>query len=148
MSDNTSCCQEDFKTLKKFAEHVLNVHAGRVPLVQDPWPDHDHRHFKCCGQFFHGEEAFRLHVARAHAGVDVDDIRELRRHMEGRVPDELKEDKEEDGAGEETKADAKPDAAAGGGEEDEVDLSDLPPKQRAIQKAKLIAKRKKQQQGG
>lgn len=147
MSDNTSCCQEDFKTLQKFTEHVLNVHAGPVPPWQDPWPDHDHRHFKCCGQFFHGEEAFRLHVARAHAGVDVDGIRELRRHLEGRVPEELQEP-EEDEAGED---EATPEAeakAAGEADGEEVDLSDLSPKERAIQKAKLIAKRKKKEQGG
>lgn len=144
------CCQQDRKTWKGYIEHYLNVHAGRVPPWDDPYPDHDHRHFKCCGQHFCGEPRFRKHVAVAHAGVDVDEIRELAPELLGDLPDELKEDGEEaaeeaaaEAAEEPAEAKAASDEAAG----EEEDLSDLSPKERAIQRAKQLA-RKKREEGG
>lgn len=157
---DTRCCQEDHKTLKGYVEHYLNVHGGVVPLHQDPHPDHDHRHFKCCGQFHCGEPAFREHVALAHADVDVDEIRELAPELLGLMPDLPDEEEDADAAGE---ADA-PDEADGDGDEDaedgddggatsvadmidESELEGLSGKERAMKKAKLIAEKKKEQGG-
>lgn len=152
---DTRCCVEDHKTLKGFIEHYLNVHGGVVPRHEDPWPDHDHRHFRCCGQFHHGEAEFRKHIAKAHADVSPDEIRELSRELLGIEPemeDEEPEDEPEaegDDEGEDAEADEEDEGDDGDGERksveiDESKLEGLSGKERAIKKAKLIAEKKKQ----
>lgn len=154
---DTRCCVEDHKTLKGFIEHYLNVHGGVVPRHEDPWPDHDHRHFRCCGQFHHGEPAFRKHVARAHADVSPDEIRELSRELLGLEP-EIEEEPEDDEEAPADEAEDASDEAADEGDADDGDdgerrsveideskLEGLSGKERAIKKAKLIAEKKKQQ---
>lgn len=154
----TRCCQEDFKTLKGIVEHYLNVHGGAVPAWQDPYPDHDHKHFKCCGQFHCGERAFRAHVAKAHADVDVDEIRELAPELEGLLPESQQEDGDEGDDEPDEDADDGGDEGDDGADEggggqsvsdmiDESELEGLSGKERAMKKAKLIARKKKEQGG-
>lgn len=151
---DTRCCKEDHNTLKGYVEHYLNVHGGVVPLREDPWPDHDHRHFQCCGQFHCGEAAFRKHVAKAHTDVDVDEIRELAPELLGIEPELDEDDDEEEAAGDEPDEDGDADAGDDGdaGDDDDDDggidideskLEGLSGKERAMKKAKLIAEQKK-----